>query len=40
MVTMLQKAGIRIDGIGIQGHWGLNFPKNEYVEQAIDAYPE
>jgi len=38
MVKMLQDAGIRIDGIGIQGHWGLNFPKNEYIEQAIDAY--
>jgi len=38
MVKMLQKAGIRIDGIGIQGHWGLNFPKNTYIEQAIDAY--
>jgi endo-1,4-beta-xylanase len=38
MVKMLQKEGIRIDGIGIQGHWGLNFPKNEYIEAAIDAY--
>jgi endo-1,4-beta-xylanase len=38
MVKMLQAAGIRIDGIGIQGHWGLNFPKNTYIEQAIDAY--
>ena len=38
MVKMLQAEGIRIDGIGIQGHWGLNFPKNEYIEQAIDAY--
>ena len=38
MVKMLQKEGIRIDGIGIQGHWGLNFPKNEYIEDAIDAY--
>jgi endo-1,4-beta-xylanase len=38
MVKMLQSAGIRIDGIGIQGHWGLNFPKNEYIEAAIDAY--
>lgn len=38
MVKMLQDAGIRIDGIGIQGHWGLNFPKNEYIEAAIDAY--
>ncbi len=38
MVKMLQDAGIRIDGIGIQGHWGLNFPKNDYIEAAIDAY--
>lgn len=38
MVKMLQEAGIRIDGIGIQGHWGLNYPKNEYIEQAIDAF--
>lgn len=38
MVKMLQKEGIRIDGIGMQGHWGLNYPKNEYIEAAIDAY--
>ncbi len=38
MVRMLQDEGIRIDGIGIQGHWGLNFPKNEYVEAAIDSF--
>jgi len=38
MVKMLQDEGIRIDGIGIQAHWGLNFPKNEYIEAAIDAY--
>jgi endo-1,4-beta-xylanase len=38
MVKMLQSAGIRIDGIGMQGHWGLNYPKTEYIEAAIDAY--
>lgn len=38
MVKKLQAAGIRIDGIGMQGHWGLNFPKNKYIEDAIDAY--
>jgi len=38
MVKMLQKEGIRIDGVGMQGHWGLNYPKTEYIEQAIDAY--
>lgn len=38
MVKMLQEEGIRIDGIGIQGHWGLNYPKNEYIEAAIDTF--
>ncbi len=38
MVKMLQKEGIRIDGIGMQGHWGLNYPKKEYIEEAIEAY--
>jgi endo-1,4-beta-xylanase len=38
MVKMLQKEGIRIDGIGMQGHWGLNYPKNKYIVDAIDAY--
>lgn len=38
MVRMLQNEGIRIDGIGIQGHWGLNYPKNEYIEAAIDSF--
>jgi endo-1,4-beta-xylanase len=38
MVKMLQAAGIRIDGIGMQGHWGLNYPRIEDIEAAIDAY--
>jgi endo-1,4-beta-xylanase len=38
LVRMLQAEGIRIDGVGIQGHWGLNFPKTEYVEAAIDSF--
>lgn len=38
MVRMLQSAGIRIDGVGIQGHWGLNYPKNEYIIAAIDSF--
>jgi endo-1,4-beta-xylanase len=38
MVKMLQAAGVRIDGIGMQAHWGLNYPKKEYIEAAIDAY--
>lgn len=38
MIRMLQKEGIRIDGIGMQGHWGLHYPKNEYIEAAIDSF--
>lgn len=38
MVRMLKKEGVRIDGIGIQGHWGLNYPKKEYIEAAIDSF--
>ena len=38
MVKMLQAAGIRIDGVGIQGHWGLNYPSTADIEAAIDAY--
>jgi endo-1,4-beta-xylanase len=38
LVRMLQLEGIRIDGVGIQAHWGLNYPKNEYIEAAIDTF--
>lgn len=38
LVRMLQKEGIRIDGVGVQGHWGLNYPKTEYIEAAIDSF--
>ncbi len=38
LVKMLQKEGIRVDGVGMQGHWGLNYPKTQYIEDAIDAY--
>ncbi len=38
MARMLQHEGIRIDGIGMQGHWGLNYPDLEYIEAAIDSF--
>lgn len=38
MVKQLQAAGLRIDGIGMQGHWGLNYPSLRDIEAAIDAY--
>ena len=38
MVKMLQAAGLRIDGIGMQGHWGIDGPSIEDIEQTIDAF--
>jgi endo-1,4-beta-xylanase len=38
MVKMLKSAGIRIDGIGMQGHWGLNYPSLQDIEASIDAF--
>ncbi len=38
VVRMLKRAGIRIDGVGMQGHWGLNYPKREYITAAIDSF--
>lgn len=37
MVRMLQSEGIRIDGVGIQAHWGLNYPNTALIAQAIDT---
>ena len=38
LVRMLQRDGIRIDGVGMQGHWGLGYPRTEYIEAAIDSF--
>lgn len=38
MVNSFQEQGIRIDGIGMQGHVGMDSPKLEEYQAAIDAY--
>jgi endo-1,4-beta-xylanase len=38
MAKRLQAAGLRIDGIGMQGHWGLNYPPIEEIEASIQAF--
>lgn len=38
LVRMLKKQGIRIDGVGMQGHWGLNYPETRHIEAAIDSF--
>ncbi len=39
-VRELQSKGVPIHGIGMQGHWGLNYPSLEDLEAAIVAYGE
>jgi endo-1,4-beta-xylanase len=36
----LQAKGIRIDGIGMQGHWGLDYPDLAEAEASILAFAE
>ena len=40
IVRNLQGRGIRIDGVGIQAHWGLTYPSLEEIEIAIRMYAE
>ncbi|QYH37520.1 endo-1,4-beta-xylanase [Algoriphagus sp. NBT04N3] len=35
MAQALRKQGVRIDGIGMQGHYRLDFPSLDIIEQAI-----
>lgn len=38
LVKELKTKGIRIDGIGMQGHWGLDWPSIAEIEKSIIAY--
>ncbi len=38
MVKELQKDGVRVDGIGMQGHCSMDFPKIEEFEKSILAF--
>ncbi len=35
LIQNLQSKGIRVDGIGIQGHWGIDYPNREEIENVI-----
>jgi endo-1,4-beta-xylanase len=37
LIQSLQSKGVRLDGIGIQGHWGLDYPGYEQIENIIGA---
>lgn len=40
LVKMLQNEGVKIDGIGMQAHWGLEDPTLEQIETSILAYAD
>ncbi|RIK60750.1 1,4-beta-xylanase [candidate division KSB1 bacterium] len=40
LVRELQAKGVRVDGIGMQGHWGLDYPPLDELEESILAYAE
>jgi endo-1,4-beta-xylanase len=37
LIQDLQSKGVRIDGIGIQGHWGLDYPSAGQIEANIET---
>jgi len=40
LVRDLKAKGVRVDGIGMQGHWELDYPSLEQIEESIIAYAE
>ncbi len=38
MIKAIQDKGIKVDGIGMQGHWSLDSPSIEVIEESILAY--
>lgn len=38
LIKKLQEAGVRIDGVGIQGHWHVGRVPFEEIEKSIEAY--
>jgi len=40
LVKNILDKGIKVDGIGMQGHWHLNYPSLDEIEQSIVNYAE
>ncbi len=40
LIRDLQSKGIQVDGIGIQGHWGMDYPPLKDLEDSILAFSE
>jgi endo-1,4-beta-xylanase len=37
LVRQLKSKGLRIDGVGIQGHWGMDYPVREEFDAFVDS---
>ena len=40
LIEDLKAKGIKITGIGIQGHWGLDYPHMDAIDSSMKAYSE
>jgi endo-1,4-beta-xylanase len=38
IIKNLKEKGIKIDGVGLQGHWGLAYPSLQEIETAIEMF--
>lgn len=38
LIKSLQENGVKVDGIGIQGHWHLDSPGLDEIEESFDVY--
>lgn len=38
LVSGLKAKGVRIDGIGLQGHWGMDYPQLEEIDHMLSEY--
>ncbi len=38
LVTSLKAKGVRIDGLGLQGHWGLDYPELDEIDHMLTEY--
>lgn len=38
LARSLQAKGVRLDAVGIQGHWLINWPSTKMIEKRIDAF--
>ena len=38
LVRDLQQQGVQVDGLGLQGHWGLDYPQIAEIEEMFDDY--